>query len=165
MPGSAPVVVPPEIAEFLAKGLIMYFGSRGPDLAPECVLAAGARVEDGGNEITVWIPEIFAATSVANIRDNGMVTLTVVCVTNSRSIQIKGTYVADRPGAEAERPIVAPLLERRDAELAIVGLPRSVTARLVVWPAVAIRFRATELYLQTPGPHAGRPLDPPRDLA
>lgn len=157
-------VVPPEIAEFLAKGLIMYIGSRGPDLAPECVLATGARVEEGGRELTVWVPEIFAGATLANVRDNGQVTLTVVRVTDSRSIQLKGTYIADRPAGEDDRAHLDELVERRTGELALVGLPRSVSTRMVIWPAVALRMRATEFFLQTPGPRAGRPLDSTRDL-
>lgn len=163
MAAKAPLI-PPEIAEFLGQGLIMYIGSRAPDLAPECVLATGARVEKGGDEITIWVPEVFAGTTLANLRDNGQATLTVVRVTDSRSIQIKGRYVADRAATGDDRLHIDGLLERRREELAVVGLPRSVTTRMVVWPSVAIRVRAAEFFLQTPGPHAGRSLDSSRDL-
>jgi hypothetical protein len=164
-PAGSTTVVCPEIAQLLGSGLIMYLGTRGADLAPEMVVAPGARVEEGGGEITVFVPRIFEAATLENLRDNGQAALTIVRVTDNRSIQIKGTFVSDRVADEGDRRFLESLLARRANELALVGLPRSVSARLVTWPAAAIRIRVRELFVQTPGPGAGRPLDPRRDLA
>ena len=50
-------------------------------------------------------------------------------------------------------------MERLGPDMALVGVPRSMTARLVWWPSRAIQMDVRELFLQTPGANAGRRLE------
>jgi hypothetical protein len=158
-------VISPEIAEFLAGGLIMFLGSRAADLSPECVIATGVRVEARGSRFSVFLPERFASETVANLRENGEAALTVSRVVDDRSIQIKGTYVSHRAGDERDRELLQTLVDRRTAQMAEIGMPRSIAVRLTWWPCVVVLLRAREIFVQTPGPRAGQPLTSPGDLA
>lgn len=151
-------MLPPEVIEFLQGGLIMFLATRGADHSPESVLATAARVSADGRRLTVFVPEVLAATSRANVRDNGHAALTLSRVTDHRSMQIKGRMHGERPALEEEHRALEPTLERFAAEMGLVGMPRSATARLVTWPSWALELRITELYEQTPGPRAGEPL-------
>jgi hypothetical protein len=41
-------------------------------------------------------------------------------------------------------------------EMASVGVPRSAWGRLAWWPTLALRMEVREVFVQTPGPSAGR---------
>ena len=43
--------------------------------------------------------------------------------------------------------------------LYLIGLPRSLTARFNGWPVVAVTFEVRDVFLQTPGPGAGKRLE------
>ena len=154
---STALVIPSEVATFLEDGLIMFLGTRSPERAPESVLAAGARVLADGT-LEAYVPSLFAALTEANVRDNGEDALSVARLTDDRSLQLKGRLVAVGPATEEARRYLERFLERREQAFARVGIPRSVSARLVSWPCVAVRFAVSSIYEQTPGPSAGEPL-------
>ncbi|MEC7520660.1 MAG: hypothetical protein VYE22_12380 [Myxococcota bacterium] len=151
------LVIPSEVASFLQDGLIMFLGTRDPERVPEAVLAAGARVLPDGT-LEAYVPSVFAQATRANAAHNGEVALSVSRVTDDRSMQLKGRLVALRDATDDDRRFLDGLLERREAAFAKVGIPRSVSARLVSWPCVAVRFRVASMFEQTPGPSAGEPL-------
>ncbi len=160
-PDATPVVIPPEVAEVLLCGAMMHLGSRDSALTPECETASGARFDPGSDRILVYLPTARADSTLANLRDNGRAALTICRVTDNVSIQLKGRFLGARPGEAADRRYLEWLLDRRQRELAEVGMPRSYSSRLVWWPCVAIEIQVEEIFDQTPGPRAGEPLPLP----
>lgn len=155
---SPPAAISPALAEFLESGLIMHVGTRSAGLKPSSVGAAGLRVE-APTVVTVFLPEAVSPGALADLADNGQMTIELVKVTDARAVQIKGTLL-DRRLATAEDLVFQESYRARlTPELAQVGMPRSTVARLILSPSHALRLKVQALFLQTPGPNAGRPLE------
>jgi hypothetical protein len=155
---TADATITPDLAMFLQTGLIMFLGTRSADLTPTSVIASGLRV-DGPHRITVFVAEAVGARTFSNLADNGEMAVTMSNVVDHRSIQIKGRRLVDGPASESDRAFQAQYMERLRAELTMLGVPRSVAARIVWWPSRAIQMDVRDLFLQTPGANAGRRLE------
>jgi hypothetical protein len=156
----ADATINPELAEFLHSGLIMFLATRSADLSPSSVMAAGLRV-DGPQRVTVFVALSVGtpAPVFGNLADNGEMAVTLSNVLDHRSIQLKGRRLADGPASEVDRAFQAQYMERLRPALMLVGMPRSMAARLVWWPSRAIQMDVRDLFLQTPGMNAGRRLE------
>jgi hypothetical protein len=155
---TADATITPDLAAFLQSGLIMFLGTRSADLTPTSVIAAGLRVDDP-QRITVFVAEAVGGPTFNNLADNGEMALTMSNVLDHRSIQIKGRRLVEGPASEIDRAFQAQYMERLRAELTMLGVPRSVAARVVWWPSRAIQMDVRDLFLQTPGANAGRRLE------
>jgi hypothetical protein len=160
--GSGPLsALPPELAELLAGPAVMYIATRNAALEPLSALAFGLDVAADGREATVFLPAGTSPPTLANLRDNGQVAVTLVRPTTHRSLQIKGVWLGERRATDDDR---ARLTRYRDAmleEMSVVGVPRSIWQRVAWWPVLALRIEVHDVFVQTPGPGAGRRFDAP----
>jgi hypothetical protein len=145
-----------ELAEFVEGGLSMLVGTRDAALRPKVERAVGAFVSADRQAITVYLNQALAAQSVANLHENGCVALTLSRPYDHRSLQIKGRMLSLREGTEEDRAMQERWLAGFVEHLYIVGLPRSVVRTLKVFPSIAVTMRIDDLFVQTPGPGAGR---------
>jgi Pyridoxamine 5'-phosphate oxidase len=150
--------ITPQLAEFLHSGLIMFLATRSADLTPTSVIAAGLRV-DAPRRVTVFLTETMAASVLPNLADNGEMAVTMSNVLDHRSIQLKGKLAAVGPASEVDRAFQAQYMERFRPAMTMLGVPRSIAARLAWWPSRAIQMDLREMFVQTPGANAGRPLE------
>ena len=58
----------------------------------------------------------------------------------------------------ALRAVINAQWERFLSNLEAIGIPRGGAKNWTLWPAVAIRVKATALFNQTPGPGTGAPI-------
>jgi hypothetical protein len=150
--------ISPQLAEFLHSGLIMFLATRSADLTPTSVIAAGLRV-DTPRRVTVFVTEAMAAPVLPNLAHNGEMAVTMSNVLDHRSIQLKGRLVAVGPASEVDRAFQAQYMERFRPAMTMFGVPRSIAARLAWWPSRAVQMDVREMFVQTPGANAGRPLE------
>ncbi|HVZ73024.1 MAG TPA: pyridoxamine 5'-phosphate oxidase family protein [Polyangia bacterium] len=148
--------LPDDVRTLLDEPVIMHLGTRDAALVPLSILAFGLHRAGDGRELTVFAPVAAAGETLANLRDNGQLALTLVRPTSHRSIQIKGTWLGERRVDEADRAFLARYRDALCDELGLVGVPRSLWRRLLWWPSVALRFEVREVFVQTPGPSAGK---------
>jgi hypothetical protein len=114
-------------------------------------------VEEGGSEVTVFLPTAVSGTMLRNLGSNRRLALVATNPQDNRSVQLKGAVQEVRPAREDERPLVDQQRARLARMLEPLGVPRLVVLRMQVWPATAVRFRLEAMFLQTPGPAAGEP--------
>jgi hypothetical protein len=155
---AGPANITPALAEVLESGLIMYVASRSAGNKPSSVGAAGLRVETP-TLVTVFLAEAVIGAVMPDLLDNGQLSVELVKVTDARAIQIKGQLLDHGPATAADQAFQETYRARLLPELTQVGMPRSTVARLVLTPSRALRLSVTALFLQTPGPGAGRPLE------
>jgi hypothetical protein len=148
--------LPNALFTLLEAGVIMYVGTRSADLEPESVIGFGLRAERSTNEITVFIAAALSTTALAHLRDNGQIAIALTDPTTNRAMQLKGVWLGERRTTEDDRAFLERYRDQLVRQLAIVGVPRSVTKRFTWWPAVALRVQVTQVFDQTPGPAAGR---------
>ena len=147
-----------DLADFLESGISILIGTRDARLFPHCARGLGARVEKGGTELTVFLPDATCAPAVQNLRDNGRLAVCFSRPEDHRSIQVKGKVVELRAADDADRAVIDRYRRNLSECLGFVGVPKRTTFRISHWPAHAARVRIESVFLQTPGPGAGEPL-------
>jgi hypothetical protein len=154
-------VISPDLAAFLESGIAILVGTRDARLVPECTRGIGARVEAGGQELTIFLPDAIAGQSLSNLRDNGRIAVGFSRSSDHRSFQLKGRVVSLAPASERDRGDIERYRCAWASSLGEVGLPPRITLRMAHWPAHAARFAVEGIFVQTPGPGAGARLGVP----
>lgn len=147
-----------ELARFIESGLSVTAASRDSELQAEGAVAWAVRVEEDRVHAAVYLHENAAPLMLRNLREHPEFAVLVDRPSNHRACQLKGIYVSSRRARAAERAEIERQANGFRAELEAIGIPRAMTVGWKLWPCVAIRFRVTHLYEQTPGPGAGEPL-------
>ncbi len=148
----------PELVQFIQGGASITVGSAGANLQPEAQRAVGAYVTDDRQRVVVYLKESLADLTLANLAQNPRVAVTLSRIFDLRTLQLKGDFCGARPAAEPDRQRMHNYVIAFAEQLYLTGLPRSLVHRLSYWPAVAVEFRVTDVFDQTPGPGTGCPL-------
>ena len=156
--------LPPDVVAFAQSGVSILLGTTSAALEPDCVRGMGVRVWPGACQLTVLMPAATGATSLANLRENPRLAVTLSHIPSHRTKQVKGRVLAVRDGDEADHQLARAYRELFAEDLAHVGQPAANTLRLGIWPCHAIDLDIEVVFAQTPGPAAGArmPLEPGR---
>jgi hypothetical protein len=146
-----------ELASFLQEGLGIYVGTRNAALEPNGARAAAASVHTGGGEMTVYVPAIAAGRVLDDLRTNQHIAVSFGRPADDRACQVKGVFIDAREARDDERGIVTAQWEAFVKNLDYIGIPPAATRGWEAWPAIAVRFKPTAVFDQTPGPGAGKP--------
>jgi hypothetical protein len=147
------------VVEFIESGVSILVGTRDAELSPACGRAMGARVDLERGVLTIYLPEATSARTLANLRDNAQIAVTFSRPMTHRSLQVKGVCAAVRASGEADRVTQEQYRAGYAEQLLVVGVPRAQSSRMTYWPSVAVDVAVRDLFVQTPGPGAGRRLD------
>jgi hypothetical protein len=145
-----------ELAEFVEGGLSMLVGTRDAALRPKVERAVGAFVGQDRQTLTIYLNKELGGQSLANLKDNGSLAVTVSRPYDHRSLQLKGQVLSLRDGTEEDRAKQERWLTGFVEHLYIVGLPRSIIRQIKVFPSIAVTMRIDDMFEQSPGPGAGR---------
>jgi hypothetical protein len=151
-------VISDDLARFIESGLSLLVGTRDGRLVPEATRGLAPRVEPGGREVTIFLPDASGRVALANLAANGRIAVCISRPSDHRTFQLKGRVVGLAAAVEAERPHLDRYRCAFAQELAQVGLPARLTLRMAWWPCHAVRFEVAQVFVQTPGPGAGEPL-------
>jgi hypothetical protein len=125
---------------------------------PNGVRGWGPRISEDGRSVELFIDRPAAASAISNLRDNGRIAVVFADVITNRAVQIKGRCVEVGDPAATDWPSV----ERHHAAftqvVAEIGFPAHLTRNLWSAQLVKVRFVVDDIYDQTPGPAAGKPL-------
>jgi hypothetical protein len=148
-------MIEPDLRTFLQGGLGIHIGTRTARLEPNGARALAVKVEDDRLHLIVYLAEVAARRVVPDLRANGAIAVGFARPVDERACQIKGIFVDARPASDDERTVIEQQWEGFRDNLERIGIPRLGSGGWIIWPAVAIRFRATTIFEQTPGPDAG----------
>lgn len=149
--------VPEDLVDYLESGISILVGTRDARNIPEVTHGVGATVARDRTAVTVYLTEAWARIALANLADNGEIAVGFSRPLDNFAIQLKGRVTAIVPSAAADRRIVDRYHTVYGEQLYLTGMPRSITRRLAFWPASAVTFEVRDLFVQTPGPDAGKP--------
>jgi hypothetical protein len=146
------------LAQFLQSGLGVHLGTCNERLEPCGCRATAIKVEEDGRHAVVYVPKAASPQIFENLRTNGRVAVSMARPVDERAVQVKGLMLFSwdaKPEDEAfARGQWAGFLSQLDA----IGLPGVATSSWKVFPSVAVRFKVTAVFNQTPGPDAGAAL-------
>lgn len=147
--------IPEDLVPFVESGVSILVGTRDAGSRPYAMRAVGVKIHEGRRALTVYIPDVPGARSLANLRATKRIALTFTRPLDHRSIQVKGVVTAMRAASEEERSFLESYLEAWGEHVELVGLPRVLGSRLTYWPATAVDVDLDAIFQQTPGPSAG----------
>jgi hypothetical protein len=147
--------LPEGFAEFLESGVSISIATRDAGLTPYGTRIFGVKVDPDGSHVTAFLTSKTAGPILENLEANGQVALCFDRPSDSRACQIKGVFVESRRCRPSERAEIDRQAGGFFADLETIGFPSALLSGWVRWPAVAVRFRVTDVFHQTPGPGAG----------
>jgi hypothetical protein len=137
----------------------MFAGTRNERLHPAQAFVVGAVAHPDRETITFFIPESRSERILSDLNNNGRVALAVSLITHE-AYQLKGVYLSSRPTDAKDRAVQEVYRSKLLSALLRAGYPEQIAKPLVLGcayqPGIAITFRAEEIFLQTPGPEAGK---------
>jgi hypothetical protein len=157
LPQSFPPL-PDELVTFAEGGVSILVGTCSADLVPDCVRGMGVRIWPGASQLTVILPAATGVVSIANVRSNPRLAVTLSHIPTHRTVQVKGRVLAVRDGDEGDRALATRYRALLAEDLAWAGQPPANSLRLGIWPCHAIDVDIDVVFAQTPGPVAGERL-------
>lgn len=151
-------MIKPELASFLEEGLGIHVGTRDERLRPNGARALAVKVSPDGAHIVVYLSQVAAGRVLPDLESNGQAAVDFGRPTDDRACQVKGLFVSSWAASAEERALIETQWRGYGDKLEGIGIPRAAFGNWTIWPAVAIRLKATALFEQTPGPQAGVPL-------
>lgn len=152
-------MLPDRVIDVIHGPAIMYAGTRDERLRPAQTFVIGAIVHPDRETITFFVPQGRSGRILSDLEHNGRVALAVGLPTHE-AYQVKGTYVSARPTDAKDRTTQEIYRAKLLSALLQAGYPEQIVKPFVLefvyHPGVAITFRAEEIFLQTPGPEAGK---------
>lgn len=158
------VVIPGIIVDFLERATGALAGTRDADLVPHVHRVGGWRVSDDRRSMTCVMAEQLTRHLRSDLEDNGRVTVTIEEIGPHETYQFKGLCLEIRAPDEEERHAFERTRDRFAKVVALLfGIDEEGCRSHLAQPTVAVRFAVEEIYVQTPGPGAGRRLMPPEE--
>jgi hypothetical protein len=142
----------------LEPGLSVLVGTADAAGMPSCCRGIAISTPDNLRTITVYVPVATSHETIQNVGVTKRITVTVTHPRDNFATQFKGTAIEARLAREDEAEFVRARLEAFADLLDRIGVPRRVTRGVTHWPAFAVTLRAEQVFEQTPGPNAGRPV-------
>jgi hypothetical protein len=157
-------MIPPKIIRFLEeRANIGFAGARNGELIPRGHRITGWRTDPAGRTITVFVPASWTAGLLEALRSNGQMAITLEEVGTHETYQIKGRYLGDRAVRPEEIEMASRSRERFVKALLSMfpGAPvGTMLGGSLPSPSLAVEIEVREVFLQTPGPDAGRRIAP-----
>jgi len=150
-------MIPERLVAFVHGPVVSFVGTRDARLRPSVSWVFGARVSAATDEITVFVPDIEAEPIKRNAEQNGLIALTVVESISHESYQFKGKLVGLRPSSDEERAVQD--IHRSKVISHLTKFPKALFEGFRLYPSTALTFSVEHVFVQTPGPGAGKLLD------
>jgi hypothetical protein len=159
------VTIPGLLLKFLDRASLGFAGTRNRDLVPHFQWVAGWAVEPDRASLAFFVDELFGARLLKDVAECPRLALTIEHIGPHETYQFKGDFGESRPMELPDRAASDRCRERfvRDVQAIDTrwGFTREMLERYHGQPSLAVVLRVDEVFLQTPGPGAGRRLVPP----
>ena len=146
------------LKEFIESGVATLVATGDSSGRPHVAYAWAPRVAENDGHMEVFIDTARADRTIANLRANGLIAVTMAHPVSYRSVQLKGNFGdVGEPSVEDQ----AYVQQRREDFLtctSLVGDPPESIRNLWLEDVVRIAFTVDQAFDQTPGPDAGKPL-------
>jgi len=150
------------VVEAIHGPAVMFAGTRNERLYPAQTFVIGAIAHSDHETITFFIPESRSERILSDLNNNGRVALAVSLITHE-AYQLKGVYLSSRPTDAKDQAVQEVYRSKLLSAFLRASYPEQIAKPLVLGfayqPGIAITFRAEEIFLQTPGPEAGKKMN------
>lgn len=157
---AAPLIDAEHVA-FMQGGVSISVGSCDAANMPSLSRALGCRVTADRRRVTVLVAGTHAAALLTDVRATGAIAVVFSQPSTHRTMQLKGRDARIAPPQDGDLQLADAYRDGFVAELEGLGYdPRLVRTFLscAANDLVALEFSPDAAFSQTPGPHAGQPL-------
>ena len=147
-----------DIREFMESGVVTLVGTGDANGRPHAAFGWGPRAGEDGVTVDIFLDTLRSERTLANLRANGHIAMTMTHPVTYRALQLKGTFRESAAPDAEDQAWVRRLREAFVAAASLVGDPPSVLRNLWLDDVVRVTFAVERAYNQTPGPDAGTPL-------
>jgi predicted pyridoxine 5'-phosphate oxidase superfamily flavin-nucleotide-binding protein len=151
-------VISDAVVEFMSVARSVAVGTCDDKRMPYGTRVGAVRLWPDRQHVTVFLADAIAGPTLANLRINPRVGIQISNPPDHRTLQLKGALHAIRAAEPADHAYIRRFIEELAESVSTFGMPAERVVRMTSWPACAIDVRVEEIFLQTPGPGAGRPL-------
>ncbi|HET7291855.1 MAG TPA: hypothetical protein VFM88_05475 [Vicinamibacteria bacterium] len=159
------VAIPGVILRFLERASIAYAATRDRHLTPHFHWVCGWIREPEPQFLTFFVAEPFTERLLRNVAECPRLALTIEHIGPHETYQFKGDFAGTRATGAAERAAFEACRERFVRDVQQIDTRHNFASRTLELylgqPSLAVRIAVQEVFLQTPGPGAGRRLAPP----
>jgi hypothetical protein len=155
-------------AAFLLGRVSIVAASRDARNVPTLMRGLGCRVSRDRRQVTVLLRASQSASLLADLRASGVIAVVFSEPSTHRTLQLKGEDARVGPLQRGDAGLLARYRDAMVAEICPLGYAEALIRAMFSCPvddAVAVTFRPSQAFSQTPGPGAGQPLkagEPPR---
>jgi hypothetical protein len=142
----------------LEAGLSVLVGTADAAGKPSCCRGIAISTPDELATITVYVPVATSHEAIQNVATTKKLAVTVTHPRDNFAAQFKGEVVEARLAREDEAALVRTRLDALAGMLDRIGVPQRLSRSVAHWPAFAVTMRVEQMFDQTPGPNAGRPV-------
>lgn len=164
MPTRPPAaVLDAEHVRFVEGAVSIIAASRNAANVPELVRAQGCRVSRDRRRVQLFVQGAQAQTLFDDLRRNGRIAVVFTSPSTHRSLQLKGVDAVIARARPADAARVAAYRAAMVTELGGIGISEALAQALLAGDDDTLRvvaFTPAAAFVQTPGPDAGRPLEP-----
>ena len=157
-------MIPGVMVDFLGRASVAVASTRDAELVPHVHFLSGWFVDPEHGGVVCLLADSFCDGLLERLRRHPAFALTVEVIGPHECYQFKGRYLDSRPATGADRPVYEACRQRFVTAVSRQFGKRFSEASLHARyrePSLAVRFEVHEIYVQTPGPAAGRRLFPP----
>jgi hypothetical protein len=147
-----------DLTAFLQSGVAIVVGTRDRRLAPAIARAWGGRVGDDRKTVEVFVAQSHAGRALDNLRENGCIAVNFCLPLTYRSVQLKGRCTSIGEVSESDSVWIERHLDTFVAIAGQIGIPPHVIRNLAGLNFVRVAFQVDEMFDQTPGIGAGKPM-------
>jgi hypothetical protein len=159
------VAIPGMLARFLERASIAYAGTRDAGLVPHFHWACGWSAEADPTRLSFYVTRPFEARLLHDVEACPRIALTIEAIGPHETYQFKGQFAGSRQPQAGDHVALKRLRERFIRDVKAIEKRFNFTAEtLGIYlgePALVVTLTVQEIFLQTPGPGAGRRLVPP----
>jgi len=148
-----------DLVRFLNGPALSLVGTRNRQLRPGTSWASAVRADAERDTMSFLLPDNEGARIKSDIDDNGLIALVALDPKIHECYQFKGRHLASRPGNESDRALCDIQSAKIASRLEEVGYDNLLFRRFVFWPGTVITFRVEDIFIQTPGPQAGKRIE------
>ena len=150
-------------ADFIQHHVNINVAARDAHNLPAVTRAFGCRVSADHRLVTIFLSSTWAATILQDLQDNGEIAVVISRPTTHETLQLKGKVERIAPLSDSDRDAIAAYRASFVEELGSAGYSSRFAGTVVggvVEDCLAVSFEPAAIFVQTPGPQAGRRLEP-----
>jgi hypothetical protein len=163
---AAPPIIDAAHAAFLRGRVSIVAGSRDARNVPSLTRGLGCRVSRDRRQVTILLRVAQSRQLLADLSATDAIAVVFSEPASHRSLQLKGDAVAIEPPLRSDAALMARYGDAMVVEICRLGYTEALIRAMLSCPfgdAIAVTFRPTHAFSQTPGPRAGQAL-PPGDV-